>query len=265
MAEMSRVRRRASVRSLIGTISSTEPSALGTDVAVVPVRIALVWIFIYYGAGKLFGAFNGRGIHRTALFMSDTAHLHPGGLFAVLGGVIEFGGAIALALGVVSRLAGLALLGSGGGDGHRVVGARHQFAVGDARLRVQPGARRRRARCGPTESRRGHRTSPSIGWPACDPFGCGGVPITQLRTETTQSRRLASVKPGALVPGLPGITRGCSRHVLPTARRTVGRARGNLRRLPRPSRRSGTYRRSGMPHRRVASLQRTPSSVAVSP
>lgn len=205
---MSRVHRRASVRSLIGTIFSTEPSALGTDVAMVPVRIALVWIFIYYGAGKLFGAFNGPGIHRTALFMSDTAHLHPGGLFAVLGGVIEFGGAIALALGVVSRLAGLALLGSGGGDGHRVVGARHQFAVGDARLRVQPGARRRRARCGPTESRRGHRTSPSIGWPACDPFGCGGVPITQLRTETTQSRRLASVKPGALVPGLPGGAHG---------------------------------------------------------
>jgi putative oxidoreductase len=90
---------------------STQPSAQGTDVAAVAVRVALVWIFIYYGAGKLFGAFNGPGIHRTALFMSDTAHLHPGGFFAVLGGVIEFGGALALAFGLVSRLAGLALLG----------------------------------------------------------------------------------------------------------------------------------------------------------
>ena len=69
-------------------------------------RIALAWIFIYYGAGKLFGAFNGPGIHRTALYFSNTAHLHPGGFFAVLGGILEFGSAIALALGLASRLAG---------------------------------------------------------------------------------------------------------------------------------------------------------------
>ena len=72
---------------------------------------ALAWIFIYYGAGKLFGTFNGPGIHNESLFMSNSAHLHPGGLFAVLGGVIEFGGAIAMALGLCSRLAGLALFG----------------------------------------------------------------------------------------------------------------------------------------------------------
>ncbi len=89
---------------------STEPSTLGTDIAVVPVRIVLVWIFIYYGAGKLFGAFNGPGIHETSLFMASTAHLHPGGLFAVVAGVIEFGGGLALALGLASRLAALALL-----------------------------------------------------------------------------------------------------------------------------------------------------------
>jgi putative oxidoreductase len=77
----------------------------------VAVRIALAWIFIYYGAGKLFGAFNGPGIHRTALYFSDTAHLHPGGFFAVLGGLVEFGSGIALALGLGSRLAGVALFG----------------------------------------------------------------------------------------------------------------------------------------------------------
>lgn len=96
---------------MISKMSSTEPSALGVDAAALAVRIALVWIFVYYGAGKLFGAFNGPGIHRTALFMSNSAHLHPGGFFAVLGGVIEFGGAVALALGLVSRAAGLALFG----------------------------------------------------------------------------------------------------------------------------------------------------------
>jgi len=99
------------VQALLVTLFRSEPSVLGTDVAVVPVRIALVWIFTYYGAGKLFGWFNGPGIHRTALFFSTTAHLHPGGLFAVFGGVIEFGAAVALTLGFVSRLAALLLFG----------------------------------------------------------------------------------------------------------------------------------------------------------
>jgi putative oxidoreductase len=82
-----------------------------TDVALAAARVALSWIFIYYGAGKLFGAFNGPGIHATAIYFSNTAHLHPGGFFAVLGGVIEFGGGIAMALGLGTRLAALALFG----------------------------------------------------------------------------------------------------------------------------------------------------------
>ena len=98
-------------RTGLAVLCNTDPSVLGTDIAVVPVRIALVWIFVYYGAGKLFGWFHGPGIHRTALFMADTAHLRPGEFFAVLGGIIEFGAALALALGLVSRLAALALFG----------------------------------------------------------------------------------------------------------------------------------------------------------
>ena len=99
------------VRALLTMTFTTRPGARASDLALAGVRIALAWIFIYYGAGKLFGAFNGPGLHNTALFFSNTAHLHPGGFFAVLGGVIEFGGAIAMALGLGSRLAGLALFG----------------------------------------------------------------------------------------------------------------------------------------------------------
>jgi putative oxidoreductase len=88
-----------------------EPTALATDVALTAIRIVLAWIFLYYGAGKLFGAFNGPGLHRTAVYFANTAHLHPGEFFAVVGGVIEFGGALALALGLGSRLAGMALFG----------------------------------------------------------------------------------------------------------------------------------------------------------
>ncbi|MGC1419629.1 MAG: DoxX family protein [Acidimicrobiales bacterium] len=98
-------------RALLSMFFTTRPSPASSDVALLTVRIALAWIFTYYGAGKLFGAFNGPGIHRTALYFSNSAHLHPGGFFAVLGGVIEFGGAVAMALGLGSRLAGAALFG----------------------------------------------------------------------------------------------------------------------------------------------------------
>lgn len=96
-------------RALLGAVLSTRTDALAADAALVAARTVLAWIFIYYGSGKLFGAFHGRGIHGTALYFSNTAHLHPGGFFAVLGGVTEFGGGIALALGLASRLAGIAL------------------------------------------------------------------------------------------------------------------------------------------------------------
>src|ERR1700685_3082629 len=102
---------RQRARTVLAMVVSTRTAPLPADLALVAARIALAWIFIYYGAGKLFGAFNGPGLHGTALYFSNTAHLHPGGFFAVLGGVIEFGGGIALAFVLMSRLAGLALFG----------------------------------------------------------------------------------------------------------------------------------------------------------
>src|SRR6185312_5625929 len=99
------------LRRVIGLIFAVRATDAATDLALAAVRTALAWIFIWYGAGKLFGTFNGPGFHQTVLFMANTAHLRPGRLFALLGGVIEFGGAIALALGIASRLAGLDLFG----------------------------------------------------------------------------------------------------------------------------------------------------------
>jgi putative oxidoreductase len=98
-------------RALLTAIVSTHRAERRVDLALVAVRIALTWIFIYYGGAKLFGWFNGAGIHGTSAFFANTAHLHPGGFFAVLGGLLEFGGAIALALGLGSRLVGIALIG----------------------------------------------------------------------------------------------------------------------------------------------------------
>lgn len=111
MAEASHVASRRRGTGVLSMLFTTRPAVLSADCALGAVRIALAWIFTYYGAGKLFGAFNGPGIHRTALYFSTTAHLRPGGFFAVLGGVIELGGAVALALGLGSRVSGAALFG----------------------------------------------------------------------------------------------------------------------------------------------------------
>jgi Predicted membrane protein len=105
-------RRRAS--QWLGLLWGTTSAGPAADVALLAVRIALAWIFIYYGAAKLFGAFPGAGPHgidQTASYMSHTADLRPGVLFAVLAGLIEFGGGVAMAVGFCTRLAGLALFG----------------------------------------------------------------------------------------------------------------------------------------------------------
>jgi putative oxidoreductase len=108
---MSRQQSSSRPTAAIAGVLNTAPSSRAFDIGVLAIRIVLVWIFVYYGAGKLFGAFNGPGVHNTALFFANTAHLRPGTFFAVSAGIIEFGGGIAIALGLGSRLAGLALLG----------------------------------------------------------------------------------------------------------------------------------------------------------
>ncbi|NUR07462.1 MAG: DoxX family protein [Nocardioidaceae bacterium] len=112
MSMTSRQRRPTRWARMLFETTSTGPAL---DLAVLVVRIALAWIFIYYGAAKLFGAFpesgGPHGLHETAIFMSQGAHLRPGEFFAVLAGVTELGGGIAMALGLCTRLAGLALFG----------------------------------------------------------------------------------------------------------------------------------------------------------
>jgi putative oxidoreductase len=90
-------------------VVSTRPTQRSVDAALVVVRVAVAWVFLYYGAGKLFGWWHGPGLDVSADFFANTAHLRPGRFFAVLGGLMEFGGAIAVALGLGVRLVGVAL------------------------------------------------------------------------------------------------------------------------------------------------------------
>jgi putative oxidoreductase len=97
---------RSRTRALLTALFSTRTAPLPADCALIAARIALAWIFIYHGSRRLFGWFDGPGLDASAHYFADTAHLHPGMLFAVLGGLIEFGGGIAIALGLFARLAG---------------------------------------------------------------------------------------------------------------------------------------------------------------
>ena len=99
------------VRLLLATVLSTRTAQGVADVGLLVVRLSLAFIFIYHGSRRLFGWFDGPGLDRSADYFAHTAHLHPGMFFAVLGGSIEFFGGIALALGLFSRLAGLAIFG----------------------------------------------------------------------------------------------------------------------------------------------------------
>jgi putative oxidoreductase len=99
------------VYSAHALLRSTEDAPASRDIALLAARVGLAWIFIYHGAGTLFGAFGGSGIHPQAVYFAHTAHLHPGTFFAVLGGIIECFGGAAVGVGLLGRLAALGLVG----------------------------------------------------------------------------------------------------------------------------------------------------------
>jgi putative oxidoreductase len=91
-------------------LDSARPRRVGAEAAIVIVRVVLAWIFVYHGASTLFGAFHGPGLRAMANFFTTTAHLRPGMLFAVLNGVTELAGGVAVGVGLLPRLAASALL-----------------------------------------------------------------------------------------------------------------------------------------------------------
>ena len=97
------------VRELLALLFSSRTAALPADIALIAVRAVLALLFIYHGARRLFGWFNGPGLDASAQYFANTAGLHPGKFFAVSGGLIEFCGGIAIAIGLLARLAGAAI------------------------------------------------------------------------------------------------------------------------------------------------------------
>ena len=78
------------------------------SVALLLARLALASVFMYHGAGKLFGFKNQGGIAGTTAFFNSQGIPLPH-IFAYLGGITEFFGGLALLIGLAVPLAGLAL------------------------------------------------------------------------------------------------------------------------------------------------------------
>lgn len=78
------------------------------DYAAIPLRVALGVIFVVHGAQKLFGWFGGAGLESTASFMASHG-LEPGPVWALIAGVVELLGGLALLLGFLTRWAAIGL------------------------------------------------------------------------------------------------------------------------------------------------------------
>lgn len=73
------------------------------------VRITAGLLLMPHGAQKLFGWFGGYGLAATGQFFGTTLGMEPGILFALLAGLVEFLGGLALVLGLLTRPAALAV------------------------------------------------------------------------------------------------------------------------------------------------------------
>ena len=150
---------------VLAMVVSTRTAPLPADLALVAARIALAWIFIYYGAGKLFGSFNGPGIHRDSALLLEHRSSPSGGILR--GPRRRDRVRRRDRPGSRPRLApcrARPVRGHGDGDDHGHLVDGHQLADVASRLPIEPGARCSRPRCrrlrrGTIQRRRAHRTA----------------------------------------------------------------------------------------------------------
>lgn len=73
------------------------------------VRVTTGLLLVPHGAQKLFGWFGGYGLAGTGAYFGDTLGMQPGILFALLAGLVEFFGGLALVFGLLTRPAAAAV------------------------------------------------------------------------------------------------------------------------------------------------------------
>jgi putative oxidoreductase len=82
------------------------------SIALLPIRLGVGVIMAAHGAQKLFGWFGGHGLEGTAQFFAENLGLKPGILMAALAGGSEFFGGLLLIVGLLTRIAGLSIVGT---------------------------------------------------------------------------------------------------------------------------------------------------------
>lgn len=96
------------------TVATVTPSRVAfinqlTPLAYPLVRVTAGLLLMPHGAQKLFGWFGGYGLTATGEFFETSLGMSPGVAFALLAGLVEFFGGLALVLGLLTRLAALAV------------------------------------------------------------------------------------------------------------------------------------------------------------
>jgi putative oxidoreductase len=99
-----------STSTAVSTASGRAASLQGLSALSYPlVRVTAGLLLIPHGAQKLFGWFGGHGLSGTGQYFAGTLGMEPGVLFALLAGLVEFVGGLALVLGLLTRPAALAV------------------------------------------------------------------------------------------------------------------------------------------------------------
>jgi putative oxidoreductase len=96
------------------TVATVTPSRVAfinqlTPLAYPLVRVTAGLLLMPHGAQKLFGWFGGYGLTATGEFFETSLGMSPGVAFALLAGLVEFFGGLALVLGLLTRPAALAV------------------------------------------------------------------------------------------------------------------------------------------------------------
>jgi len=84
---------------------------LSFDVGLLILRVAVGLFLVAHGAQKLFGSFGGPGLKGFTGWMASMG-LKPAAIWGLMGALSEFGGGILLALGLLSPVGPLAIIGA---------------------------------------------------------------------------------------------------------------------------------------------------------
>lgn len=86
-------------------------NSFAISLALLLIRVALAWVFIYHGSQKVFGAFGGHGIEGLAQMLEkQQLPLLPPIVWAWMAALGEFLGGVFIGVGLLSRLASIPLI-----------------------------------------------------------------------------------------------------------------------------------------------------------